>query len=81
MKYLGIDYGTKTIGIAVSDAQGTIAFPRIELKNNSNLIKEIKNVIAKAFKKQIHITYYTDQVNQDELKEALEKEGYNVIEV
>lgn len=27
MKYLGIDYGTKRIGVAQSDETGTIAFP------------------------------------------------------
>ncbi|MEK7068338.1 MAG: Holliday junction resolvase RuvX [Patescibacteria group bacterium] len=27
MKYLGIDYGTKRIGIAVSDEGGSVAFP------------------------------------------------------
>ncbi len=27
MKYLGIDYGTKRIGLAVSDDTGTVAFP------------------------------------------------------
>ncbi|MDB5225618.1 MAG: Holliday junction resolvase YqgF, putative holliday junction resolvase [Candidatus Adlerbacteria bacterium] len=27
MKYLGIDYGTKKIGIAVSDDTGSLAFP------------------------------------------------------
>jgi len=28
MKYLGIDYGTKRIGIAVSDEDGEFAFPK-----------------------------------------------------
>ena len=28
MKYLGIDYGTKKIGIAVTDDEGMMAFPR-----------------------------------------------------
>ena len=28
MKYLGIDYGTKRIGIAISDESGSIAFPK-----------------------------------------------------
>lgn len=28
MKYLGIDFGTKRIGIAVSDETGSVAFPR-----------------------------------------------------
>jgi len=27
MKYLGIDYGTKRIGVAVSDDTGSVAFP------------------------------------------------------
>lgn len=28
MKYLGIDYGTKRVGIAVSDDEGSFAFPK-----------------------------------------------------
>ncbi len=28
MKYLGIDYGTKRIGLAISDESGMMAFPR-----------------------------------------------------
>ncbi|MEK7228097.1 MAG: Holliday junction resolvase RuvX [Patescibacteria group bacterium] len=28
MKYLGIDYGTKRIGLALSDEDGSFAFPR-----------------------------------------------------
>lgn len=33
MRYLGIDYGSKRIGLAVSDADGKIAFPREVLEN------------------------------------------------
>ena len=47
MKYLGLDYGTKTIGIAISNSEGTIAFPRVELMNNLGVLKEIKNIIEK----------------------------------
>ena len=28
MKYLGIDYGTKRVGIALSDEEGSFAFPK-----------------------------------------------------
>lgn len=28
MKYLGIDYGTKRIGVALSDEEGSFAFPK-----------------------------------------------------
>ncbi|MDP3770522.1 MAG: Holliday junction resolvase RuvX [bacterium] len=33
MRYIGIDYGSKRIGIAVSDDQGTIAFPKTTILN------------------------------------------------
>lgn len=48
MKYLGIDYGTKKIGIAVSDDNGTVAFPhsviaagRDALSAVAMLVKEV----------------------------------------
>jgi putative holliday junction resolvase len=31
MKHLGIDYGTKRVGVATSDDGGTVAFPKIVL--------------------------------------------------
>lgn len=43
-KILGIDYGAKNIGIAVSDEGGKLAFPKCILKNNSNLLNNITNI-------------------------------------
>lgn len=40
MKYLGIDYGTKKIGIAVSDDGGEFAFPKA-IVSASDAISEI----------------------------------------
>lgn len=34
MKYLGIDYGTKRIGIAISDEEGSFAFPHSIVEAN-----------------------------------------------
>ncbi len=45
MKYLGIDYGAKRVGIAVSDDGGTIAFPRMILQNSPSLLAEILGII------------------------------------
>lgn len=45
MKYLGIDFGMKRVGIAVSNAEGTIAFPRATLKNDDALPDEILKII------------------------------------
>jgi putative transcription antitermination factor YqgF len=44
MRYLGIDYGTKRVGIAVSDEEGKIAFPSETLANDKNLADKIVNL-------------------------------------
>ena len=43
MKYLGIDYGSKNVGIAVSDEEGKMAFPKKVLDN----LAEINDRIAR----------------------------------
>lgn len=44
MKYLGIDYGEKRVGVAVSDNSGSVAFPRIVLDNNKNLVSKVSDL-------------------------------------
>lgn len=44
MKYLGIDYGEKRIGIAVSDDGGNLAFPKTILENKEGVIADIKKI-------------------------------------
>jgi putative holliday junction resolvase len=46
MKHLGIDYGAKRIGLAVSDSSGTIAFPRGTIENDSAVMEAIASLIA-----------------------------------
>jgi len=41
MKCLGIDFGEKRVGIAVSDEEGKIAFPSVVLANDKDLLKKI----------------------------------------
>ena len=45
MKYLGIDYGERNVGIAVSDEEGILAFPKDVLDNDKNLFKKIFEII------------------------------------
>lgn len=45
MKYLAIDYGTKRVGTATSDATGLIASPYRLLANNQELIDNIKKLV------------------------------------
>jgi putative holliday junction resolvase len=45
MKSLGIDFGTKKVGLAMSDNDGIMAFPFKIIKNDENLIKNILDII------------------------------------
>ena len=47
MRYLGLDLGSKTLGIAISDKTGTIASPLIVIKYTEykELIKKLHDII------------------------------------
>lgn len=45
MKYLGIDFGKKRVGIAISDDTGKMAFPNMVLENTDKLLEEIINLV------------------------------------
>ena len=49
MRYLGIDYGNKKVGLAISDEAGTFAWPYRVVKNESlaKLTEEIKSICFK----------------------------------
>lgn len=80
MKYLGIDYGTKKIGLAVSDIQGTMAFPYMLLKNEAHPLEKIISIIEKEHIDHIVIGYSVDNTGKEntvmkyvhEFKEKLE---------
>ena len=44
MRFLGIDYGTKRVGLALSDEDGQLAFPKSVLSNTKDLIEDIKKI-------------------------------------
>ena len=45
MRILGIDYGTKRIGLAISDEEATLAFPKEILPNDSNTFQALAEII------------------------------------
>lgn len=47
MRYLGIDFGEKRVGIAVSDEEGKFAFPQTVLANDKDLLKNIMSLCLK----------------------------------
>lgn len=46
MKHLGIDYGTKRVGIALSDEAGVMGFPHSILPNDPLLLETVKNLAS-----------------------------------
>lgn len=47
MRYMGIDYGTSKVGVALSDEAGTMGFPREVLQNNEALMQTLVELIQK----------------------------------
>lgn len=45
MKYLGIDYGTKKTGLAISDERGVLAFPKSVIQNDADMISFLLTLI------------------------------------
>lgn len=84
-KYLGIDYGLKRVGLAVSDEGKTISFPRTTIENNNNLFENLLKICRDDFISKIIIglpvklnskdTHITDSVKifSAELKNFLSK--------
>ena len=86
MRFLGIDYGTKRVGIAFSDGEGQFAMPFIVLNNNKDLINEIISIANKNNIKEIIIgesKNYKGEANSIlekslEIKKTLENEKFIV---
>ena len=47
MRMLGIDFGTKRIGVAMTDESVTFAFPKEIILNNSDALKKLGELIKK----------------------------------
>ena len=47
VKYLGVDYGSKRVGLSITDDTGNMAFPHSVLPNDKNLINAIKSIVEK----------------------------------
>lgn len=45
MRYLGIDYGSRRVGVAVSDENGEFALPFCVFKSDSDLLSGLKKII------------------------------------
>jgi len=46
MRILGVDYGTKRIGVAITDEGAQMAFPKLVLQNDAKVIENFKKIIT-----------------------------------
>ena len=87
MRYLGIDFGEKRVGIAVSDEECKIAFPTTVLVNDQDLLK---NIVDLCMKNAVEIVVmgesrdYQGQINNimwriDGFRKKLETIGFKVV--
>ncbi len=70
-RYLAIDYGTKRIGLALSDPLFTFAYSFKTILNDKNLWKELEKIITEKSVKEIILGM---PVREDGQKAALENE-------
>ncbi len=47
MRYLGIDFGTKKVGLALSDETGRMGFPHAAIPNDGRLIDYVRELIQR----------------------------------
>jgi|SRR3989344_995610 len=81
-KYLGIDYGKKRIGIALSDDGGKLAFAKAVLPNDKDFFKKLFDIIKKENVSAVVIGESLDENMQDnplmkdikKLKREIERE-------
>lgn len=55
MKRLGIDFGSKKIGVAITDDAGQIAFPHEVVPNDDAFLEYVKNLVEERGIKEIVI--------------------------
>ncbi len=73
MRIMGIDFGTKNVGIALTDEKGVMAFPHSVVPNDKKLQASIEKLIEKEKVGQVVIGHSVDKEgNPNKIQEAIE---------
>jgi putative Holliday junction resolvase len=86
MKYLGIDYGNRRIGLALSDDTLSLAFPHKTLQNSKTVLDEVMDIIQNEGVTHVVIGESKDNDMKDnpimeritQFRNQLEKKGVRV---
>ncbi len=87
MRYLGIDYGTKRVGLALSDERGSMAFPLTTIPAGEGLVDALVILVAEKKVDRVVLGESNDfsgkpnalKAHTDALKSALEGLGISVV--
>jgi putative Holliday junction resolvase len=85
-RLMGIDYGTKRVGVSISSEDISIAFPLVVIKNTSELAREIEKIAKEHEVKEIVVGESRDFkgnpnpifLETEKLKKELETMGFIV---
>jgi len=70
MRILGIDYGTKKVGLAMTDESGQMAFPYEVVKNDDNLLKSLVELCEEKSVAEIVIGHSIHKTGEDNVVQA-----------
>jgi putative Holliday junction resolvase len=65
MRHLGIDYGRKRVGLALSDSEGNMAFPKAVVPNTPKLLSTLVSLIEEEEVGVVVIGHSLDQQGGD----------------
>ena len=71
MRYLGIDYGSKCVGLALSDDDGKIGFPHTVLSNTDALLEELTKLVEE---EAIGVIVFGDSKDLDGSENAIQED-------
>lgn len=74
MQRMGIDFGTKKVGIALSDESGVMAFPHSVMPNDEKLLSNIEALIANRSVAEVVIGYSLNNAGEPNPVHALVEE-------
>lgn len=73
MRLLGIDFGSKKLGLALSDERGVMAFPHSVIPNDEYMLETIEKVVKKENVSKIIMGRSTNKEgNPNKVQEAIE---------
>jgi len=77
MRHLGIDYGAKRVGLALSDERGDFSYPLSVLENGDNLVGQIATICKE---KDVETIVIGESKNFDQKENPIMKQVHELVE-